>query len=168
MRLINILVLIFLIIKRNLLYLIDNPRRKFNTPRLFNNIELKYKHDLNYNINNGEDQRYNITENNKLIVNNKEVTLEELFYKKKILDYLEDKNIDIKYKLEMIEKNKYLFNEKSKYSNDLYKDLNFDEFINIDIKYKLEMGEKNKSLFNEKSEYSNDLYKDSNFDEFIN
>jgi len=130
MRLIKILILIFLIIKKNLFYLIDKPKRKFNAPKLFNNIELKYKNDLNYNINNGEDQRYNITDNNKLIVNNKEVTIEELFYKKQILDYLEDKNIDIKYKLEMIEKNKHLFNEKSEYSNDLFKDLNFDEFKN--------------------------------------
>jgi hypothetical protein len=129
MRLINILVLIFLIIKRNLLYLIDNPRRKFNTPKLFNNIELKYKHDLNYNINNGEDQRYNITENDKLIVNNKEVTLEELFYKKKILDYLENNDVDINYKLEMIEKNNHLFDNKYKYKNDLFKGLDFDEFI---------------------------------------
>jgi hypothetical protein len=129
MRLIKILILIFLIIKRNLLYLIDNPRRKFNTPRLFNNIELKYKQDLNYNINNGEDQRYNITENTELIVNNKEVTLEELFYKKKILDYLENKNIDLNYKLEMIERNNDLFDDKYKCKNDLFKGLDFDEFI---------------------------------------
>jgi len=94
------------------------------------NIELKYKHDLNFNINNGEDQRYNITENNKIIINGKEVTLEELFYKKQILDYLEDKNIDIKYKLEMIEKNNYLFNDKLNYENDLFKNLNFEKFIN--------------------------------------
>jgi hypothetical protein len=94
------------------------------------NIELKYKHDLNKNIYNGEDQRYNITENIKIIINGKEVTLEELFYKKRILDYLEDKNLDIKYKLEMIEKNNYLFDDKLNYENDLFKGLDFEEFIN--------------------------------------
>ena len=54
----------------------------------------------------------------------------ELFYKKQILDYLEDKNIDIKFKLEMIKKNKHLFEDKLNYENDLFKGLNFDEFIN--------------------------------------
>lgn len=130
MRLIKILLLIFVILNKHFTYQLKKFKKRINITRKYcNNIELKYKHDLNYNIYNGEDQRYNITENNKLIVNNKEVTLEELFYKKKILDYLENNDVDINYKLEIIEKNNDLFDDKYKYKNDLFKGLDFEEFI---------------------------------------
>jgi hypothetical protein len=133
-------------------YQLKNIKKKINTTRKYcslsqatdsagnhsqapdsrSNTELKYKHDLNYNINNGEDQRYNITENDKLIVNNKEVTLEELFYKKKLLDYLENNDININCKLEMIEKNNHLFDDKYKYENNLFKGLDFDDIQRTD------------------------------------
>ena len=130
MRLIKILILIFVILNKHFTYQLKNIKKKINPTRKYCNVELKYKYDTIKYINNGEDQRYNITENNKLIVNNKEVTLEELFSKKKILDYLENKNVDLNYKLEIIEKNNHLFDNKYKYTNDLFKGLDFDEFIN--------------------------------------
>jgi hypothetical protein len=106
----------------------DSAENHSQAPDSRSNTELKYKHDIITYVNNGEDQRYNITEKTELIVNNKEVTLEELFYKKKILDYLENKNIDLNYKLEMIEKNNHLFDDKYKCENDLFKGLDFDNF----------------------------------------
>ena len=87
MRLIKILLLIFVMLNKHFTYQLKKFKKRINITRKYCNTELKYKYDFK-NIYNGEDQRYNITENNKLIVNNKEVTLEELFYKKKILDYL--------------------------------------------------------------------------------
>ena len=127
MRLIKILLLIFVMLNKHFTYQLKKFKKRINITRKYCNTELKYKYDFK-NIYNGEDQRYNITENNKLIVNNKEVTLEELFYKKKILDYLENKDVGIKYKLEIIEQNRYLFDEKHEYVCNLYKGLSFDEF----------------------------------------
>jgi len=129
MRLIKILLLIFVMLNKHFTYQLKKFKKRINITRKYCNTELKYKYDTIKYINNGEDQRYNITENNKLIVNNKEVTFEELFYKKKILDYLENKDVDINYKLEMIEKNNHLFDDKYKYKNDLFKGLDFEEFI---------------------------------------